>query len=87
MLHCVILMGNLFVSDGQVMVAFSAMSHVERSGHLLMVGSGSREDGLDVSGYPPHLGVHAILSDCAARAEAPPAQPRYAAAPVQQALN
>ena len=69
MLHCLMLMGNLFVSDGDVMIAFSAMSHVERSGDLLKVGTGAREDGLDVSGYPDGMGVHTILSDCAAKAQ------------------
>ena len=70
MLHCVLLMGNLFVSDGQVMIAVSDMSRVERAGNLLMVGSRGREDGLDVSDYPSEIGVHTILSDCAMQAEA-----------------
>ncbi len=69
MLHCLFLMGNLFVSDGQVMIAVSSMSRVERAGHLLLIGSGAREDGLDVSNYPETVGVHTILSDCAAKAE------------------
>ncbi len=70
MLNCVLLMGNLFVSDGQVMIAFSSMSRVERAGQLLLIGSDGREDGLDVSNYPPRVGVHTILSDCAEKAEA-----------------
>lgn len=72
MLTCIFLMGNLFVSDGQIMVAFSAMSHVERSGDLLLIGAGAREDGLDVSGYPADMGVHRILAECAATAEGAP---------------
>ena len=72
MLSCVFLMGNLFVSDGDVMISFSAMSHVERDGSLLLVGSSGRQDGLDVSKYPPEMGVHTILSDCAAKAEGNP---------------
>lgn len=87
MLHCLMLMGNLFVSDGQVMIAFSAMSHVERSGHLLVVGSGARQDGLDVSGYPAHMGVHTILADCAAKAETGEARVDFAAVPARPALN
>ncbi|WP_152912607.1 hypothetical protein [Candidatus Rhodobacter oscarellae] len=51
------------------MIAFAAMSHVERDGSLLLVGAGGRQDGLDVSEYPTEMGVHTILSDCAARAE------------------
>lgn len=71
MLHCLMLMGNLFVSDGQVMIAFSSMSRVERSGDLLMIGAEGREDGLDISGYPVETGVHTILSECAATAQTP----------------
>ena len=71
MLQCLVLMGNLFVSDGQVMIAVSSMSHVARDGALLVVGAGPREDGLDISGYPAEMGVHTILADCAARASAP----------------
>ncbi len=69
MLHCVLLMGNLFVSDGQVMIAVSDMSRVERSGDLLLVGSGNHQDGLDISNYPADEGVHTILADCATQAE------------------
>ncbi len=69
MLHCVLMMGNLFVSDGQVMIAVASMSRIERAGSLLLIGSAGREDGLDVSNYPPHVGVHTILADCAAKAE------------------
>ena len=69
MLSCVFLMGNLFVSDGDVMIAFDAMSHVERNGSLLVVGAGERQDGLDVSDYPAEMGVHTILAECAKSAE------------------
>ena len=69
MLHCVLLMGNLFVSDGQVMIAAASMSRIERAGQLLLIGSNGREDGLDVSNYPVEVGVHTILADCAAKAE------------------
>jgi len=62
------LMGSLFVSDGDIMIAMSAMSHVERAGGLLIVGAGDREDGLDISAYPLEMGVHTILSECATRA-------------------
>lgn len=68
MLHCVFLMGSLFVSDGQVMIAASSMARVERSGDLLLVGSGAREDALDISNYPAEARVHTILTDCAAKA-------------------
>ena len=71
MLHCLMLMGNLFVSDGQVMIAFSSMSRMERSGDLLLVGSANGEDGLDISAYPAETGVHTILSECAATAQTP----------------
>lgn len=79
MLHCVLLMGNLFVSDGQVMIAFASMSRVERSGQLLLIGSDGREDGLDVSNYAAHVGVHTILADCAAKAEAQVTEVAFAA--------
>ncbi|MEL7115058.1 MAG: hypothetical protein AAGP08_05615 [Pseudomonadota bacterium] len=69
MLSCVFLMGTLFVSDGQVMVAMDAVSHVERSGDLLVIGVGTRQDGLDISAYPDEMGVHQILSYCAETAE------------------
>ena len=72
MLSCVFLMGNLFVSDGDVMISFSAMSHVERNGSLLLVGTNGRENGLDVSNYPPEMGVHTILTDCADKASGKP---------------
>lgn len=68
MLSCVFLMGNLFVSDGDVMIAMSAMSHVERNGALLTVNAGERQDRLDVSTYPLDTAVHVILKDCADRA-------------------
>ena len=71
MLHCLMLMGNLFVSDGQVMIAFSSMSRIERSGDLLVIGADGREDGLDISNYPVETGVHTILSECAATAQVP----------------
>ena len=71
MLHCLMLMGNLFVSDGQVMIAFTSMSRIERAGDLLLIGSEGREDGLDISGYPMETAVHTILSECAATARVP----------------
>ncbi len=70
MLECLILMGSLFVSDGQMMIAASSMSRVERAGDLLLVGAGAREDVLDVSNYPADVAVHTILADCAAQAGA-----------------
>ena len=85
MLECLFLMGNLFVSDGQLMIAFSAMSHVERSGNLLLVGSGERQDGLDISAYPGEMAIHTILSECAANAQS--TEFEFAVAPVRQALN
>lgn len=72
MLTCVMLMGSLFVSDGDVMISFQAMSHVERQGGLLQVGAGERQDMLDVSGYPEDFPVHMILSDCAQQARKAP---------------
>ena len=78
MLNCIFLMGNLFVSDGDVMVSFDAMSHVERNGDLLVIGAGARQDGLDVSEYPVEMGVHTILSHCAAHAEGAPITKEYA---------
>lgn len=68
MLQCVFLMGNLFVSDGQVMIDMNAMTRVERAGDLLLVGYDGREDGLDVSTYPESASVHGILAACAAEA-------------------
>ncbi len=45
---------------------------------LLMVGSGDRQDGLDISGYPEEMAVHLILSDCAARADGAPQGYKFA---------
>jgi len=69
MLHCLFLMGNLFVSDGQVMIEFSSMSRIERSGNLLLIGAAGREDALDISAYPDGSSVHGILADCATQAQ------------------
>lgn len=69
MLHCLFLMGNLFVSDGQVMIEVSAMSRIERSGDLLLIGAAGRENALDISAYPASASVHGILADCAAQAQ------------------
>jgi hypothetical protein len=70
MLHCITLMGALFVSDGQIMIAADRMTRVERAGPLLLVGHAGREDRLDVSAYPEGMPVHEILTDCATRSAA-----------------
>ncbi len=81
MLHCIVLMGALFVSDGQIMIAADRMTRVERTGPLLMVGHAGREDRLDVSSYPEAMPVHEILTDCAARSAT--AAPAFTEAPLR----
>ena len=69
MLHCLLLMGALYVSDGQVMVALSAVTTAERAGDLLRVGGAGGTLHLDVSAYPHDMAIHDILADCAGRAD------------------
>lgn len=71
MLQCMVLMGSLFLSDGQVMVDFGSVTGVERQGDLLLVVSGGRETRLDASRYPQSVAVDEIVADCAPKAQTP----------------
>lgn len=83
MLHCMMLMGSLFLSDGQIMVDFGAVSRAERDGNLLTLTAGGREVRLDASGYAPEAEVHEIVAACVAEAQMPePGSARAAAVPV-----
>ncbi len=69
MLQCMVLMGSLFLSDGEVMVDFNTVSGVEKRGQLLLVTTGGRETRLDASAYPADMPVEEIVLSCAARAQ------------------
>lgn len=77
MLECLVLVGSLFLSDGQIMVAMDGVTGVERQGNLLVVTAQGAPVHLDASAYPIDIGVHDIIGNCAASAADPISDVEY----------
>lgn len=71
------LMGSLFLADGQVMVALSGVSRIERRDNLLLVVADGGEVRLDASGYSSREDVQDIVSSCVVQAVNPVSDVEY----------